>query len=38
MIIQVLGMGCPNCQKLEANVKEAIKYFSENFEIRKVTK
>jgi len=24
MIIKILGSGCPNCQKLEANAKEAI--------------
>ena len=38
MIINVLGPGCHNCQKLEANVKEAIKYFSIDIEIQKVTK
>lgn len=38
MNIQVLGMGCPNCQKLEGNVKEATKYFSIDIEIQKVTK
>lgn len=25
MIIKILGSGCPNCQKLEANVKQAVK-------------
>jgi len=24
MIIKILGSGCPNCQKLEANAKKAI--------------
>lgn len=24
MIIKVLGPGCPNCQKLENNVKQAV--------------
>ena len=25
MVIKVLGSGCANCKKLEANVKEAVK-------------
>ena len=25
MTIQILGMGCPNCQKLESNAREAVK-------------
>ena len=25
MNIKVLGSGCPNCQKLEANAKQAVK-------------
>lgn len=25
MNIKILGSGCPNCQKLEANVKQAVK-------------
>ena len=24
MTIQILGMGCPNCQRLEANAKAAV--------------
>lgn len=24
MTIKILGSGCPNCQKLEANVKQAV--------------
>ncbi len=24
MIIKILGSGCPNCQKLEANAKQAV--------------
>ena len=24
MIIKILGSGCPNCQKLEANAKKAV--------------
>jgi len=27
MTIKILGSGCPNCQKLEANAKQAVKYF-----------
>ena len=25
MIVKILGSGCPNCKKLEANAKKAIK-------------
>lgn len=25
MIIKILGSGCPNCQKLEANTQQAVK-------------
>jgi len=25
MIIKILGSGCPNCQKLEANAQQAVK-------------
>lgn len=25
MIIKILGTGCPNCRKLEANAKKALK-------------
>jgi len=24
MVIKILGSGCPNCQKLEANAKKAV--------------
>lgn len=27
LTIKVLGTGCPNCQKVEANVKEAVTMF-----------
>ncbi len=37
MNIKVLGSGCPSCQRLEANVREAIKDIAENIEIQKVT-
>ena len=28
MTIKILGSGCPNCQKLEANAKQAIEELS----------
>lgn len=37
MIIKVLGMGCPNCKKLEASAKAAIKDSSIEIEIQKIT-
>jgi small redox-active disulfide protein 2 len=35
--IQVLGSGCPKCQKLAANVEQAAKDLGIEFEIEKVT-
>lgn len=37
--IKVLGSGCPNCQKLEANAKTALEQFQPEggYEIEKVT-
>ena len=37
MVIKILGIGCPSCRTLEANVKEAVKNSFENIEIQKVT-
>jgi small redox-active disulfide protein 2 len=37
MTIKILGSGCPNCQKLEANTKEAIKELNLDAKIKKVT-
>ena len=38
MIIKILGLGCPTCQKLEENVKKAvIKVNIEEATIEKVT-
>jgi small redox-active disulfide protein 2 len=37
MIIKVLGSGCPNCQKLEANTKEAVRELNLDAKILKVT-
>ena len=37
MIIKILGSGCPNCQRLEANAKEAIKELNLDAKIEKVT-
>lgn len=37
MKIEVLGMGCPKCHTLEANVKEALKKLNMEAEVTKVT-
>jgi len=37
MRIQILGTGCPKCQKLGANVEEAVKRTGVEAEIQKVT-
>lgn len=34
--IKVLGTGCPNCQRLEANVAEAVKTAALQADIQKV--
>ena len=36
-VIEVLGPGCANCQKLEANVREAVAQAGIDAEIRHVT-
>ena len=36
MEIKILGMGCSNCKKLEANAKEAVKERSAEAKIIKV--
>jgi small redox-active disulfide protein 2 len=36
MIIKILGTGCANCKKLEANVKEAVKELNIEAKIEKV--
>ncbi len=36
-VIEVLGSGCPNCQRLEANAREAVAQVGIEAEIRKVT-
>jgi len=35
--IQILGTGCPKCQKLAANAEQAAKGLGIEFEIEKVT-
>jgi len=35
--VQILGVGCPNCKKLEENAREAIKALGIDAEIEKVT-
>ena len=37
MEIKVLGSGCPNCIKLEKNVKEALKLLGKEASVEKVT-
>lgn len=36
MVIKILGSGCSNCKKLEANAKEAVEKSGVNAEIVKV--
>lgn len=38
MIIKILGTGCPNCLKMEANAKQAILELNIEAEVMKVTK
>jgi len=37
MQIKILGTGCPNCQKLEANTKQALEELKMEATIEKVT-
>ena len=37
MNIKILGTGCPNCQKLEENTKQALEELGLQAEIGKVT-
>lgn len=37
MIIKILGSGCPNCKRLEANTKKTLKELSLDAEIEKFT-
>ncbi|MFA6255038.1 MAG: thioredoxin family protein [Patescibacteria group bacterium] len=37
MIIKILGLGCPNCQKLEANAKKAVEELGLDAKVEKVT-
>lgn len=37
MSIKILGSGCPNCQKLEANTKQALEELKKEAKIEKVT-
>lgn len=36
MEIKILGSGCANCKKLEANTKEAVKKMGVNAQVTKV--
>lgn len=37
MVIKILGLGCANCKKLEANAKQAAKELGFDAEIIKIT-
>lgn len=37
MEVKILGTGCPNCQKLEANTKQALKELNIDANVKKVT-
>jgi len=37
MNIKILGTGCPNCQKLEANVKKVLEELKVDADLEKVT-
>ncbi|TVP85637.1 MAG: thioredoxin family protein [Acholeplasmataceae bacterium] len=36
MVIKILGMGCPNCKKLEANTRKALEELGLTATIEKV--
>lgn len=36
-VIQVLGPGCPNCEKLTANTKTAVNELDLECEVKKIT-
>jgi small redox-active disulfide protein 2 len=37
MDIKILGMGCPNCQKLEANTNQALEELKIEAKVEKIT-
>lgn len=37
MNIKILGPGCPNCQKLEANTKQALEELKMEAKVEKIT-
>jgi small redox-active disulfide protein 2 len=37
MTIKILGTGCPNCQKLEANTKQVLEELKIDADIEKIT-
>lgn len=37
MTIKILGTGCPNCKRLEANTKQALEELKIQAELEKVT-
>ena len=36
-LVQILGTGCPKCEKLKKNAEEAIKLAGANAQVEKVT-
>ena len=36
MVIQIIGSGCPNCRKLEANAREAVQNLNLEADFEKV--
>lgn len=36
MTIKVLGVGCPNCQRLERHTKKALEELNQNVKVEKV--
>ena len=37
MNVKILGSGCPNCQRLEANTKQALRELKLEAEVEKIT-
>ena len=37
MNIKILGTGCPNCQKLEANARQALEELKMKADVEKIT-
>jgi small redox-active disulfide protein 2 len=37
MIVKILGTGCPNCKKLEANVRQVLEELKLEAQVEKIT-